>query len=93
MLKLRQVVRRQSLAEQSHISRGLFFSAGLSGVAAYVAYRKYIQEEFHVSHGHYKMSQKMVNATPWKKMYFTWYRMPYQEYNAYHRFKPYYVLG
>jgi len=59
MLKLRQVVRRQSLAEQSNISKGLFFSAGLSGIAAYVAYRKYIQEEFLVSHGHYKLSEKI----------------------------------
>ena len=26
-------------------------------------------------------------------MYFTWYRMPYQEFDVYHRFKPYYLIG
>jgi hypothetical protein len=92
-LKLRQMVRKRPLQDQANISRGLFFSSCLIGVGAYACYRKYIQEEFLVSHAHYKMSEKMVNATPWKKMYFTWYRMPYQEYNAYHRFRPYYVLG
>lgn len=26
-------------------------------------------------------------------MYFTWYRMPEEEYTVYHRFKPYFLLG
>jgi hypothetical protein len=26
-------------------------------------------------------------------MYFTWWRMPDEEFNVYHRFKPYFILG
>jgi hypothetical protein len=26
-------------------------------------------------------------------MYFTWWRMPEEEWNIYHRFKPYFLLG
>lgn len=35
----------------------------------------------------------MTNCTPWKQMYFTWWRMPQEEYDVYHRFKPYFILG
>lgn len=26
-------------------------------------------------------------------MYFTWYKMPEVEFNVYHRFKPYFIIG
>jgi len=26
-------------------------------------------------------------------MYFTWHRMPDEEFTVYHRFKPYYIIG
>lgn len=31
--------------------------------------------------------------TPWGNMFFTWHRMPREEYDSYHKFKPYYVIG
>ena len=39
------------------------------------------------------MSQECKNVTPWKQMYFTWWRMPREEYTANHKFMPYYVIG
>lgn len=31
--------------------------------------------------------------TPWRQLYFTWWRMPEQEYNIHHKWMPYYILG
>lgn len=31
--------------------------------------------------------------TPWKQLYFTWWRMPEEEFTVYHRFKPYFIIG
>lgn len=31
--------------------------------------------------------------TPYKQLYFTWWRMPRQEFEVYHRFQPYYIMG
>lgn len=56
-------------------------------------YRQYIKKNFLTSHAHYRMNGAPQNMTPWGNMFFTWHRMPYQEYEAYHRFNPYYVIG
>ncbi len=45
------------------------------------------------SEGHYRFNSQVTNNTPWKQLYFTWWRMPEEEFNVYHRFKPYFVIG
>lgn len=39
------------------------------------------------------MSHTTENVTPWKQLYWTWWRMPLEEFTVYHRFKPYFILG
>lgn len=65
----------------------------VTGFAAYLEYRNFIKLEFLRSEGHYRFNMRVTNCTPWKQMYFTWYRMPEEEYTVYHRFKPYFLLG
>ena len=37
--------------------------------------------------------QRMINMTPFKTLYYTWWRMPIEEFNVYHRMKPYFIIG
>lgn len=64
-----------------------------TGAIAYWNYRERIRKEFLRSEGHYRFSQKVENVTPWKQLYWTWWRMPKEEYEVYHRFTPYFLLG
>jgi hypothetical protein len=50
-------------------------------------------KNWHRSEGHYRFNQMVTNCTPWKQMYFSWWRMPEEEWSAHHRFKPYFLLG
>ena len=45
------------------------------------------------SEAHYKFHQTVTNCTPWKQMYFTWWRMPEEEWTVIHRFRPYFIIG
>ena len=45
------------------------------------------------SEGWYRFGLEIRNCTPWKQMYFTWWRMPIEEWTANHRFMPYYIIG
>jgi hypothetical protein len=72
---------------------GAIYTGLLFGVVGYHQYRSFIKKEFLRSEGHYKFNQRITNCTPWKQMYFTWWRMPEEEWVVYHRFKPYFLLG
>lgn len=65
----------------------------LTGTVAYFQYRLLIKKEFLRSEGHYRLSREVKNCTPWKQMYFTWWRMPKEEWTKVHRFMPYYLIG
>ena len=86
-------LQRMAAEERNLIRDGAFFTGILSGAFAYGHYRMYKRKTFQRSHAHYKMSLPMQNCTPWTQMYFTWWRMPEQEWTTYHMFKPYYVIG
>lgn len=72
---------------------GAFHLGLITGFIGYWNYRMKIKKEFLLSHGQYKFSQPITNMTPWNVTYLTWYRMPMQEYLAYHQFRPYFVIG
>jgi len=75
------------------VSDGAFVVMGFAGVISYWNYRNFITKDFLRSEGHYRLQDHITNVTPWQHMYFSWYRMPDEEFNVYHRFKPYFVLG
>ena len=79
--------------ERSNVQTGATIMAVLTGAISYFNYREYIKKDFLRSEAHYRFNSKIMNVTPWKNMYFTWYRMPEEEFNVYHRFKPYYIIG
>lgn len=89
----RSVIKRFSQEERNHLRDGAFCVGFLTGVFSYFNYREFIKKDFMRSEGHYRFSARTVNMTPWKQLYFTWWRMPEEEYNVYHRFKPYYIVG
>jgi hypothetical protein len=91
--KLALTLKRMPNADKRSVMEGAIFTSLFTGAFAYLHYRLYIRKDFLRSSGHYKMNQRMVNCTPWTQMYFTWWRMPEQEWRVYHMFKPYYVLG
>jgi len=73
--------------------KGASFLSLITGAVAYTNYRERIKKEFLRSEGHYRFSHLVENVTPWQNMYFTWFRMPEPEFEVYHRFRPYYILG
>ena len=72
---------------------GAILIGAFTGLVGYEMYRQQTAKEFLRSEGHYRFSQHVTNATPWKQMYFTWWRMPEEEWTVYHRFKPYFLEG
>ena len=52
-----------------------------------------IRKDFYRSEAHYRFNSRVTNITPWKQLYFTWWRMPDEEFTVYHRFKPYFIIG
>lgn len=75
------------------IRDGAFWTGVLTGAFAYFNYRIYLKKQFLRSEGHYRLNSQVKNCTPWKQMYFTWWRMPIEEWNFQHRFKPYFIIG
>lgn len=82
-----------SSEERNHLRDGGAILGLLTGAVAYWNYRIWVQKDFLRSEGHYRFNQKINNMTPFKSLYFTWWRMPEQEFNVYHRFTPYYIIG
>ena len=80
-------------AERNLVRDGAGLMMLFTGGVAYLNYRQRIKKEFLRSEAHYRFNHVTSNVTPWKQLYFTWWRMPEIEYNVYHRFKPYYILG
>ena len=82
-----------NIEERNLVRDGGIFAAVLTGVFSYYNYREYIKKDFLRSEGHYRFNSRTENITPWKQLYFTWWRMPDEEFNVYHRFKPYFMIG
>lgn len=89
----KSLIKRLALEERTQLRDGAIYTGLATGAFAYMHYRMYIKKEFLRSEGHYKFNQRITNCTPWKQMYFTWWRMPEEEWTVYHRFKPYFLLG
>lgn len=89
----RSLVKRMSANDKNTLRDGALYTGMITGAVAYLQYRNYISKEFFRSEAHYKFSQRVTNCTPWKQLYFTWWRMPEEEWTVYHRFKPYFLLG
>lgn len=89
----RSLFKRLSNEDRSYVKEGAVLLTLLTGTVSYFNYREYIKKDFLRSEGHYRMNSRTQNITPWKQLYFTWWRMPDEEFNVYHRFKPYYMLG
>jgi len=82
-----------SKAERLNLNRGAFTFSLITGTVAYFNYRDRLKKDFLRSEGHYRFSHISENVTPWQNMYRTWFRMPEQEFEVYHRFRPYFILG
>jgi hypothetical protein len=89
----RSILKRMNAEERTVVRDGAIFLAMMAGGFSYMNYRMYIKKDFLRSEGHYRFNSEATNVTPWKQLYFTWWRMPDEEYNVYHRFTPYYILG
>jgi hypothetical protein len=79
--------------ERNLVKEGAIFTTIVTGALSYFNYREWVKKDFLRSEGHYRMSSRVQNITPWKQLYFTWWRMPDEEFNVYHRFKPYFLIG
>ena len=89
----RKVVQKLSKSDRSMAFAGSFYTAATFGFVAYWQYRADLKKEFLTSHAMHRMSESIVNVTPWQTLQLTWYRMPKEEYEVYQRFKPYYIIG
>ena len=87
------LIMKMKPAERVNLRDGGFLLGTVSGAFAYFHYRERIRKEFLRSEGHYRMSALIENCTPYKQLHFTWWRMPEEEFEVYHKFKPYYLLG
>jgi hypothetical protein len=79
--------------DRSFVKDGALLITILTGGLSYFNYREYVKKDFLRSEGHYRLNSKTTNSTPWKNLYITWWRMPEEEFNVYHRFKPYFMIG
>ena len=79
--------------ERDLIKTGGIFMTVITGGLSYFSYREWVKKDFLRSEGHYRFNSRTTNITPWKQLYFTWWRMPDEEFNVYHRFKPYFMIG
>lgn len=89
----RALIKRMTSEERNLVRDGGFIVGFLTGMLSYHNYRQHIKKDFLRSEGHYRMSIREQNITPWKQLYFTWWRMPEEEFTVFHRFKPYFILG
>lgn len=79
--------------QKSLVNTGALMVGLLTGGIAYFNYRVKLTKDFLIGHGHNRMDRSATNKTPYKSMWLTWYRMPDEEYDVYHKFMPYYVIG
>lgn len=89
----KSLINKMNTTERSLVRDGALMTSLLTGSFAYFNYRERVRKDFLRSESHYRFSHITANITPWKQLYFTWWRMPEEEYNVYHRFKPYFILG
>ena len=89
----RSLIKRLPKEERTFLREGALFSSIILGGISYTGYRKFIKQEFLRGEGNYKLDTHINNCTPWKQLYFTWWRMPDEEWMVNHRFKPYYLVG
>lgn len=89
----RSLIKRLPKEERNALKDGAIYTGMFTGLISYISYRKYIKQEFLRGEGHYKFNQRIHNCTPFKQLYFTWWRMPDEEWIVYHRFKPYFLVG
>ena len=90
----KSLIKRMATDERNLVREGAIFSALATGAFSYFHYREYIKKAFKRSEAHYKFrNQTITNCTPWKQMYFTWWRMPEEEWTVYHKFRPYFIIG
>mmetsp|Transcript_11513 Transcript_11513/g.10185 ORF Transcript_11513/g.10185 Transcript_11513/m.10185 type:complete len:295 (+) Transcript_11513:15-899(+) len=75
------------------VNQGAFTVGIITGFVAYWSWRIKLKKEFLLGHGLYRFNHAAANITPWKSQWLTWYRMPDQEYEVNHLFRPYYVIG
>ena len=87
------LVKRMAREERTLLRDGAIYTFLATGAFSYFQYREYIKKSFRRSEAHYKFNQTVTNCTPWKQMYFSWWRMPEEEWTVYHRFRPYFVIG
>jgi hypothetical protein len=90
---MKSSIARMPRDQRSLVRDGAIATAFLTTGFAYINYRLYLKKTFLRSEGHYRFSREVTNVTPWKQMYFTWWRMPIEEWSISHRFKPYYMIG
>lgn len=86
-------LRRLRGTAKTHVNMGALTFGGLTGFVAYWSWRMKIKKEFLVGNGLYRFNYAAHNMTPWKSQWLTWYRMPLEEYQVNHMFRPYYVIG
>lgn len=87
------LIKRMAKEEKTLLRDGAIYTFMATGAFSYFHYREYIKKAFKRSEAHYKFNQQITNCTPWKQMYFSWWRMPEEEWTVYHRFRPYFVIG
>jgi hypothetical protein len=87
------LVKKLPQTQKRHVWAGAVTTGVLTFAVSYWNYRQFIMKDFLRSEAHYRFNSRSENVTPWKQLYWTWWRMPKEEYNAYHRFKPYYIIG
>lgn len=80
-------------AERGKVRDGALACSAFTWMVAYWNYRERIRKEFLRSEGYSRLASTIENCTPWKQLYFSWWRMPKEEFTVYHRFKPYFILG
>ena len=89
----RSIIKRLSTEDRSLVRDGALFVTLVTGAIGYLNYRQFIKKDFLRSEAHYRLNSRVENITPWKQLYFTWWRMPDEEFNAYHKFIPYFIIG
>ena len=87
------LIKRMAKQDKTLLRDGALFCSLAFGAYGYGHYRIYLKKQFQRSEAHYKLSQAVTNCTPWKQLYFTWWRMPEEEWTVYHRFRPYFIIG
>ncbi len=89
----RSLIKRMSNEERNNVRQGSAFVGMMTGAFAYLHYREFIKKEFKRSEGHHRFEQRLANMTPWKQLYLMWHRMPDQEFEAYYKFAPFFLIG